>query len=264
MRLLKCGANGKFSLTEELGDKHLPKYAILSHRWGPPGDEVTFEDFKEECAERKAGYNKIQFCGEQAVREGLKYFWVDSCCIDKANFTELSKSINSMFKWYRQAASCYVYLSDVPDPNDPTSTPESAFQMSNWFSRGWTLQELIAPKEVQFFTHTGNLLGDKKSLEQQIHHITGIATEALQGKPLSEFSIDERLSWAAKRETTVEEDAAYCMLGIFDIHMPLIYGEGGQKALDRLRRKIQKSSNSAFAMLTDAQGNTAANYYKVA
>src|ERR1700761_6332383 len=112
MRLLRCDANGKFSLTEDISDECVPKYAILSHRWGTPNDEVTYEDFVGKCAERKAGYNKIRFCGGQAIRDGLEYFWVDTCCINKANFTELSKSINSMFKWYRQASRCYVYLSD--------------------------------------------------------------------------------------------------------------------------------------------------------
>jgi hypothetical protein len=261
MRLLRCGADGKFSLTEDISDEKLPRYAILSHRWGPPGHEVTFEDFLGNHAENKAGYNKIRFCGEQAVRDGLEYFWVDSCCINRANFTELSKSINSMFKWYRQATRCYVYLSDVSDSIDPPSAEQSAFMTSNWFTRGWTLQELIAPSEVQFFAQNGRFLGSKQSLEPQIYQVTGIATEALREKPLSQFSVDERLSWAANRETTVEEDAAYCMLGIFDIHMPLIYGEGRQKALDRLRRKIQKSLNSALVVFKDAEGNTAASSY---
>jgi tetratricopeptide (TPR) repeat protein len=148
-----------------------------------------------------------------------------------------------MFRWYREATQCYVYLSDVPDPKNPATAVESAFPTSRWFKRGWTLQELIAPLSVQFFSRTGELLGSKKSREQQIYEITGVALEALRGQPLSQFDIEERLSWAATRDTKVEEDAAYCLLGIFDIHMPLIYGEGQQNALNRLRRKIQKSSN---------------------
>jgi tetratricopeptide (TPR) repeat protein len=157
-----------------------------------------------------------------------------------------------MFRWYYKATRCYVYLSDVPDPKNPTSTAESTFPDSRWFKRGWTLQELIAPSSVQFFSREGELLGNKKSREQQLHQITGIAINALQGNPLSQFDTTERLSWAARRETTVEEDAAYCLLGIFDIQIPLIYGEGQQKALDRLQRKIQKSSNPALLVLTDA------------
>src|SRR5204863_9934361 len=154
---------------------------------------------------------------------------------NRANFTELSEAINSMFKWYREATRCYVYLSDVPDPKDPTSTIESALQNSRWFKRGWTLQELIAPPSVQFFSRTGELLGSKKSREQQIHQITRINTEALRGIPLSKFNVAERLSWATERQTTIEEDAAYCLLGIFEVHMPLIYGEGRQNALNRLQ-----------------------------
>ncbi|KAF2260180.1 HET-domain-containing protein [Lojkania enalia] len=232
--------NGKLSLIERSGYS-IPKYAILSHTWGLDGEEVTYEDMMTGAGERKPGYDKIRFCANQAKTDGLQYFWIDTCCINKANFTELSEAINSMFRWYSEATRCYVYLSDVPSPQDPTSTAESAFPNSRWFKRGWTLQELIAPSLVQFFSRGGSFLGSKKSRELQIHQITGIAVEALQGAPLSQISTAERLSWAAQRQTKVEEDAAYCLLGIFDIQMPLIYGEGRQKALDRLQRKIKRS-----------------------
>lgn len=129
---------------------------------------------------------------------------------------------------------------------------EPAFQKSEQFTRGQTLQELIAPKLVEFFSVEGKKLGDKESLERQIHHITAIAIETLQGKPLPQFDVQERLSWTARRQTTVEEDAVYCLLGIFDIHMPLIYGEGQQKALARLQREIQISSNPDLFVATDA------------
>ena len=250
MRLLKLDDNGELSLIKTVGN-HVPEYAILSHTWGADDAEVTFEDVINRTGEHKSGYDKIRFCAKQADLDGLNYFWVDTCCIDKSSSAELSEAINSMFRWYREATRCYVYLSDVPDPKNPTSTVESAFPDSRWFKRGWTLQELIAPSSVQFFSRKGELLGNKKSREQQIHQITGIAIEALQGNPLSKFDIAERLSWAARRETTVEEDTAYCLLGIFDIHMPLIYGEGRKKALDRLQRKIQKSSNPASLVSTD-------------
>ena len=242
MRLLELDGTGKLSLVERSGDK-IPEYAILSHTWGPAGEEVTFEDLMNNTGRHKPGYDKIKFCAKQSDQDGLKFFWVDTCCINKANFTELSEAINSMFRWYREATRCYVYLSDAPDPKDPTSTIESAFPKSRWFKRGWTLQELIAPSSVQFFSRGGELLGDKKSREQQIHQITRIGIRALQGNDLSQFHIDERFSWQDGRDTTVEEDAAYCLLGIFNIHMPLIYGEGRKEAFDRLRRKIQKSSN---------------------
>jgi hypothetical protein len=242
---LKLNNNGELSLIERSGD-NVPEYAILSHTWGPDGEEVTYEDLLKGTGKHKPGYNKLRFCAKQADLDGLKYVWIDTCCINRANFTELSTAINSMFRWYREATRCYVYLSDVPDPKDPSSsTAELTFSASRWFKRGWTLQELIAPSSVQFFSRTGQLLGSKTFQEQQIHHIIGIAIKALQGEALSRFSVPERLSWAANRQTTVEEDAAYCLLGIFDIQMPLIYGEGRQKALDRLQRKIEKSSNTS-------------------
>jgi tetratricopeptide (TPR) repeat protein len=249
MRLLKLD-DGEFSLIKRVGK--LPPFAILSHTWGAEGEEVTFKDLTEGTGKLKPGYSKLRFCARQADQDGLKYFWIDTCCIDKSSSAELSEAINSMFRWYYEATRCYVYLADVPNPKDPKSTAESAFPDSRWFTRGWTLQELIAPSSVQFFSREGELLGNKKSREQQLHQITGIAIEALQGIPLAQFDTAERLSWAAKRETTVEEDAAYCLLGIFDIQMPLIYGEGQQKALDRLQRKIRKSLNQASLVSTNA------------
>jgi hypothetical protein len=246
MRLLKLQDDGEFSLIEFIGD-NIPRYAILSHTWGADGEEVTFKDLMKGTGKSKAGYQKIRFCGEQAATDDLQYFWVDTCCIDKSSSAELSEAINSMFRWYHDAGKCYVYLSDVSIrgsiKNDQFSqwTWEPAFQKSRWFTRGWTLQELIAPASVEFFSVEGERLGDKKLLERQIHEITGITAQALQGDPLSHFSVNERMSWAAKRETKREEDAAYSLLGIFDIHMPLIYGEGRKKALVRLHKEIEES-----------------------
>jgi Tol biopolymer transport system component len=242
MRLLKFDDHGEPSLVERKGND-IPAYAILSHTWGADSDEVTYDDLERGTGTQKSGYRKITFCAERSDRDGLRYFWIDTCCINKANYTELSEAINSMFRWYREATRCYVYLSDVPDPTDPTSTIESALQSSRWFKRGWTLQELLAPTSVQFFSRTGEFLGSKTSREEQIHQITGIYKEALRGISLSIFDVDERLSWATGRQTAIEEDAAYCLLGIFDVHMPLIYGEGQQNALGRLQRKVRKSQN---------------------
>ncbi|PMD58686.1 uncharacterized protein K444DRAFT_489428, partial [Hyaloscypha bicolor E] len=238
MRLLKLNDNGELSLVKRTGDQ-AQKYAILSHTWGPDGDEVSYEDLINGTGKNKPGLDKLRFCAKQADLDGLNYVWIDTCCINKADFTELSGAINSMFRWYQEAVLCYVYLSDVPDPEDHSSTVES-FSASRWFKRGWTLQELIAPSKVHFFSHKGQFLGSKVSRAQDIHHITGIPLKILQGESLAQFSIDERFSWAQTRQTTVEEDTAYCLLGIFDIHMTLIYGEGRRKALDRLQRKIRK------------------------
>jgi NACHT domain/Heterokaryon incompatibility protein (HET) len=241
MRLLEWKSDGDFSLTKDL-IHDIPPYAILSHTWGADTEEVTFEDLTDGTSKSKAGYNKIRFCGEQARRDDLQYIWVDTCCIDKSSSAELTEAINSMFRWYREAAKCYVYLSDVSKGNYdhlPRSIWKSAFRGSRWFARGWTLQELIAPTSVEFYSSEGMRLGDKRSMEQQIHEITSIPVRALRGNPLSDFSFEERLSWAIKRETTREEDKAYSLLGIFDIYMPLIYGEGGESAFKRLRTSVQ-------------------------
>jgi hypothetical protein len=250
MRLLEYNNDSQFSLATFFGDD-IPCYAILSHRWG--AEEVTLADLMDGTGKTKAGYDKIRFCGEQARRDGLQYFWVDTCCIDKSNSTELAEAINSMFRWYKDATKCYAYLSDVPRPrfdtDDKSNEPwESTFRKSKWFTRGWTLQELIAPASVGFFSKEAVLLGNKVSLERHICEITGIPVKALRGSPLSDFSVTERMSWAASRETTCKEDMAYSLLGIFDVNMPLIYGEGRERALKRLREEIDKASKGRSSL----------------
>jgi hypothetical protein len=245
MRLLRLKDGGKFSLVEFVDDD-IPRYAILSHTWGPDDEEVTYKDLVDGTGTSKAGYNKIRFCGKQAANDSLQYFWVDTCCIDKSSSSELSEAINSMFRWYHNAAKCYVYLPDVSVNSSVENTSslqgwKPIFRLSRWFTRGWTLQELLAPTSVDFFSAEGERLGDKNSLWQEIHDVTGIPIQALQGSPLSQFDVGERMSWAEKRETKRKEDMAYCMLGIFDIHMPLIYGEGREKAFIRLRKEIECS-----------------------
>jgi Heterokaryon incompatibility protein (HET) len=246
MRFLEHSTADEFSVTNVLVDEDIPPYAILSHTWGADTEEVTFKDLIDGTGERKIGYHKIRFCGERAASDDLRYFWVDTCCIDKSNSTELQESINSMFCWYRNAAKCYVYLSDVSSPTCDAHQKcrqlpcESAFRASRWFTRGWTLQELLAPRSVEFFSREGNKIGDKTSLERLIHEITKIPIPALQGAPLSQFSIDERLLWAENRKTTRKEDKAYSLLGIFNVYIPLIYGEGRDNAFKRLREEIDK------------------------
>ncbi|KAE8446435.1 Vegetative incompatibility protein HET-E-1 [Mollisiaceae sp. DMI_Dod_QoI] len=237
MRLLRINNDGNFSLTEFFESK-IPKYGILSHRWG--AEEVTFKDLVEGTSKSKAGYSKIQFCSEQAKRDGLQYIWLDTCCIDKSNSTELAEAINSMFRWYRNATKCYVYLSDVSRLRSDGSNEawEPMFYRSEWFTRGWTLQELIAPTSVVFFSREGELLGDKESLQEQIHEITGIPVLALQGAPLSGFSVQERFLWAANRVTTRSEDKAYSLFGIFGVFLPIIYGEGQENAFRRLQEEV--------------------------
>ena len=247
MRLLQRSENGGLSLTDDLEDDDTPKrYSILSHTWVRE-EEVTFKDFIEGTGKEKPGYKKIQFCGEQAARDGLQFFWVDTCCIDKSNNIEVQHAINSMFRWYRNAAKCYVYLSDVSTHYETYkqcsyASWEPAFQNSRWFTRGWTLQELIAPTSVEFFSKEGTRLGDKKSLERHVCEITRIPVSALRGSPLSGFSVPERISWAEKRETKYQEDKAYSLLGIFGVYMPLNYGEGRENAFARLKEEIERAT----------------------
>lgn len=216
---------------------------------------MTLADILDGTGKSKTGYDKLRFCADQANCDGLQYFWVDTCCIDKSSSAELAEAIISMFRWYRESVKCYVYLADVSNPSHDDQNGgcmqlavEEAFRRCRWFTRGWTLQELIAPPKVEFFASNNTPLGDKSYLEAIIHEVTGIATGALRGHPLSGFGIEQRFSWAANRETTRLEDKAYSLLGIFDISMPVLYGEGEKRAFQRLQEEIQKSEMSGQHM----------------
>jgi hypothetical protein len=256
MRLLKCppGDSG-FELTTFHDDPEV-LYAILSHTW-VIDREVTYKELVEKTGTSKDGYEKLRFCSERAAADGLNYFWVDTCCIDKATSDEMSTAINSMFRWYQRATKCYVYLTDVSVPEEVTNAEafrtswEQGFRHSRWFTRGWTLQELLAPASVEFFSREGKFLGSRISLEQEIHEITGIPTKALRGQKLSEFSVEERMRWARKRTTTVKEDRVYCLLGIFGVFLPLIYGEREGHATLRLTEEIQKQQQRDSTDLQD-------------
>ncbi|KAJ1329819.1 dynein assembly factor with WDR repeat domains 1 [Microdochium nivale] len=243
MRLLKIKEDGSLSLWDH-SPEDVPPYAILSHTWGPDDQEITFQDVQNHEGHHKDGYKKLAFCSQQATLDGLNHFWIDTCCIDKSNSQELQEAINSMFRWYRDAEHCYVFLTDVyknasDDDNRPSQVQwEKAFRSSRWFTRGWTLQEMIAPRSVKFFSAEGEALGNKTQLEALLHECTRIPIDALRGKHLVDFSINDRFSWLGKRKTKRPEDLAYCMFGIFDVHMPLIYSEGQEKAFLRLRREI--------------------------
>ncbi|KAF2730453.1 WD40 repeat-like protein [Polyplosphaeria fusca] len=247
MRLLQRSDAGGYHLTETFtSEEAIPPYAILSHTWGADDDEVTFDDLKSSIGAytNKPGYEKIRFCAEKARQDGLDHFWIDTCCINKANKAEMSYSINSMYNWYRNADRCYVYLSDVSTAkrkaNSDTCEWEPAFRESRWFTRAWTLQELLASPSIQFFSHQGKRLGDKYSLGQQIHEITAIPDAALRGELLSQFSVNDRLSWIEHRQSKLEEDKAYSLLGIFGVYIPPIYGEGIGAAFKRLQDEIGK------------------------
>lgn len=177
MRLLQIRDDGNLTFTENFNDDQIPRYAILSHTWGKPTDEVTYQDMLDGSATAKVGFRKIKFCAEQAERDGLRYIWVDTCCIDKPNSSELQESINSMFKWYQKAQVCYAYLQDISlkgreAGSNSEDEVESRLRNSRWFTRGWTLQELIAPKEVLFYSKEWTRVGDKCSLISVICDIT--------------------------------------------------------------------------------------------
>jgi Ankyrin repeats (3 copies)/NACHT domain/Heterokaryon incompatibility protein (HET) len=246
MRLLRRQNDGGFVLTDNLIDD-IPRYAILSHTWGPDGEEVTFEDMKNGTGKEKLGYRKIEFCATKAALAGISHFWVDTCCIEKSSSAELAESLNSMFYWYTHAARCYVYMADLSFEGKhgeySQAAWEQAFRNSRWFSRGWTLQELLAPISVEFFSKEGCRLGNKESLKQPIHEITGIPLQALSGTPLSEFDVEERMRWIVGRQTKRVEDRAYCLLGMFGVFMPVIYGEG-EHAFYRLEVAIENSLKS--------------------
>jgi len=246
MRLLRLTPQDTFCLTDDLDDDDphtIPRYTILSHTWGPDNEEVTFDDIRNGSARDRIGYAKLKFCAEQARKDGIDHFWIDTCCIKKTSESELSKAIRSMFRWYQNAVKCYVFLADVSsskrDANGESGRCwENGFQSSRWFTRGWTLQELLAPLTVEFFSREGVLLGSKATLVQQIHEITGIPATALCGRSVLDFGVEERFAWAEKRQTKKVEDQAYCLFGILNIQLPVLYGEGRESAMRRLKKEV--------------------------
>ncbi|KAF4450394.1 hypothetical protein F53441_6518 [Fusarium austroafricanum] len=225
-----------------------------SKSWGNDSEEVSFEELMRGST-RKIGMQKVRGCCNQAIKDELKYAWIDTCCINKESSKELDEAINSMFQWYQRAAVCYTYMADVPHGQDIWE-PKSNFYSSSWFTRGWTLQELIAPGEVRFYDQTWSLIGTKEDLASEIEDITNIPRRFLLGwVDFHQASVAQRMSWASKRKTKREEDIAYCLLGIFNVTMPMIYGEG-HKAFERLQLKImeQTTDDSILAWGVKVQG----------
>ncbi|KAK0509804.1 hypothetical protein JMJ35_008198 [Cladonia borealis] len=265
MRLLSTCT---FELKSFYDEKEIPRYAILSHTW-ETGEEITLQELQQKdtnillnstkarvvngeplynVQNIRKGFIKIVGCALQAEKDGFKYIWCDTCCIDKTDFTELSEAINSMFHWYRHQL-CYAYLGDVPHAGHDVSLERgSAFAKCRWFKRGWTLQELIAPSRVVFFDQTWQSMGTRSGCKDLIAEITGIDREVLDGEDPALSCIAKRMSWASKRETTRVEDLAYCLMGLFGVNMPLIYGER-HKAFIRLQTEIMRKSDdhSLFA-----------------
>ncbi|KAJ8113703.1 hypothetical protein OPT61_g4222 [Boeremia exigua] len=213
----------------------IPEYVILSHTWGE--EEVLLEDIDKPEVCKMIGYTKILQCCQQAKEDGFEWVWIDTCCIDKKSSAELTEAINSMYKWYWEAATCYAYLADVTDVDD------SSFERSRWFTRGWTLQELLAPSIVEFYTQNWRRLGSRIKLANRLACASNIERCYLLDRRLvSTASIATRFSWASLRQTTRPEDIAYCLLGLVGINMPMLYGEGAH-AFHRLQLELIKQSN---------------------
>src|ERR1700712_785302 len=240
MRLINTST---LELTQFIGNQ-IPEYAILSHTW--LDSEITLKDVGKGGIKdishatanyKRASLNKIHGTCKQAISDEYEWVWIDCCCIDKESSSELQEAINSMWSWYQNANICYVYLIDVPYGTSPIEV----FRSSRWFSRGWTLQELIAPSTVEFFAQDWTSLGTKLERIEEISSVTRIHKSALQcGLSASWSNAAEKMSWAAHRQVTRAEDMAYCLLGLFDVNMPMLYGEGGSKAFIRLQEEIFK------------------------
>ncbi|KAK2605868.1 hypothetical protein QQS21_003708 [Conoideocrella luteorostrata] len=230
------------TLQLELFTSSPPPYAVLSHRW-QQHEEVTFQALQQHDSIRQLrGYDKLQASAGVARASGYSYIWLDTCCIDKTSSAELSEAINSMFSWYQAAEVCLAYLWDVDTVDD--------LQLSEWFRRGWTLQELVAPKSVQFFNREWRVLGSKAQLKSLLSSITGLSEAVLAGAVrLDAVPACNKLSWAACRDTTRPEDMAYSLMGLLNVNMPLLYGEGSQRAFRRLQEEFVRASDdeSIFA-----------------
>ncbi|RCI12709.1 hypothetical protein L249_1253 [Ophiocordyceps polyrhachis-furcata BCC 54312] len=228
---------------EEFFDEGIPPYAILSHTWGKDEEEISFLDIENGSLQKHRHWSrKVQGLCEQAIKDQLGYVWLDTCCIDKRSSQKLEEAINCMFQWYEKASVCYAYLSDVP-PGDNPSCESSEFYSSRWFKRGWTLQELLAPRKLIFYDQTWAFLGTKSTLAKAVKNITGIPLPYLLGSlDLNQASVAQRMSWAANRSTKRREDLAYCLLGIFQVtNMRMTYGEGN-KPFRRLQEEIIKKT----------------------
>ena len=232
---------------EEFFEFNVPTYLILSHRW--EGKETSFQVFEASKhntfhpAYASTGITKIRTFCNLAEKAGFQWAWIDTCCIDKTSSAELTEAINSMWSWYASATACYVYLSDVVSEKDHSMKEQLCG--SRWFTRGWTLQELLAPRKQHFFDSSWKLLGqrDDDTMSEALSTITGISTRYFGNiKAIRSATIAERMHWVSTRETSRIEDLAYCMLGIFGINIPLIYGEG-LNAFLRLQTEIIKISD---------------------
>ncbi|KAH7382436.1 hypothetical protein DE146DRAFT_623806, partial [Phaeosphaeria sp. MPI-PUGE-AT-0046c] len=245
MRLLKLDDNDNFKLTEDYAGGSVPRYAVLSYCWASDIDEVSMDDIEGGTAYTKTGYAKLRLFAQRAREDGLQHFWTNMCCVNRSHNLAISDAIIDTFPWFKGSSKCYVYLSDVSAVDESKGSVvareaqwQHSFENSRWFTRSWTLQELLAPESVEFFSAEGRRLGDKRSLEDKIEYITGIPRAALRGAPLEGFSVDERISWMKGRQSNRVESRAYALLGLSGVSMAIQYGEGEVNAFIRLRGEI--------------------------
>ncbi|KAF3049143.1 hypothetical protein E8E11_004726 [Didymella keratinophila] len=242
MHLLRYDEHGKLGI-DSFDEGAIPPYAILSHTWGADTEEVTFADLQRGDGKTKPGHEKILFCGKQAQRDNLQYFWIDTCCIDKANKAELALSIRSMFHCVMHRYFYPLHVERTPAGSGVArskQTSDFTIKESRWFTRGWTLQELLAPSTVEFFSKEGAKLGDKLSLAKEVREVTGIPCSALQGEPLSDFSVNERISWNEHRVTKIPTDRAYSLMGILGVSLSPFDGESPAEAMKRVTDEAEK------------------------
>jgi heterokaryon incompatibility protein (HET) len=244
-------------------NQHPPRYAILSHRWIDE-QEICLQDWEVYVANQdplssqikcKSGFIKIQNACIQAQKRGFEWLWADTVCIDKRDNSEVTKSVNLMFSWYQSASVCFAYMHEVSNNNQRLKwTEDNAVvrKTPEWFTRGWTLQELLAPKKLLLSDQDWNCIGDRENCAQVITKFTGIPLSALCGKDIQSYSYADRLAWAKGRQTTEPEDRVYSLLGLLGVSLPAVgYGIGLKAALWQLESAIEKQRADGNLSLPD-------------
>ncbi|KAN0108595.1 HET domain containing protein [Hyaloscypha variabilis] len=265
MRLINVGNKQGFFF-EEFNEPAIPQYAILSHTWEK--QELSYAEATAIFSTRivpfvtQAGFEKLSRFADEARALKLDYIWIDTCCIDKSSSAELSEAINSMYRWYHNATHCCVYLADVSAQPDNTHLPavwskyQKSIMQSRWLTRGWTLQELLAPRtQCRFYSMDWQLMSLVQDVTQAVSQKTGIPMEAITCFRPERWSVAQKMSWAARRRTTRIEDRAYSLLGLFNVNMPLIYGEGNS-AFRRLQEEILKNTTDQTIFCWMAPGSS--------
>ncbi|KAF5349019.1 hypothetical protein D9758_012675 [Tetrapyrgos nigripes] len=225
-----------------------PPYAILSHRW-ILGEEVNYQDYLESRpkTKKKLGYQKIRRACREARTDNFDYIWIDTICINQGNHDEVARNINGMYSFYKHSGVCYAYLTDVYKLNDGSADLIARMWRSGWFQRGWTLQELVAPRTVVFFSAGWEAIGCRRLLKFGISRLTGIPAAVLDGsRPIEDVDMKERMTWCAGRKTTRPPDLAYCLMGILGVSVTPDYSEDARTAFKRLQSALVQSYPDRF------------------